>query len=78
MTKMIGTTIDDSQYRSLRDILIRRGLTIGEGLRMVVRRFIEEESKIDPPDVLFAGPSGAGSAHGDLAERHASYLYGEE
>jgi hypothetical protein len=45
---------------------------------MAIRRFIEEESRTDPSDVLFAGPSGVGSDRGDLAERHDSYLYGEE
>lgn len=78
MTKVVRVTIDDSEYRFLRGILIRRGLTVEEGVRVAIRRLIEEESRIDPSDVLFAGPGGAGSHRGDLAERHDSYLYGEE
>ena len=78
MTKVVQTTLDDSEYKSLRDILSGKDLTLKEGLRRAINRFIEEESKIDPSDVLFAGPSGAGSGHGDLAERHDAYLYGEE
>jgi len=56
----------------------QEGGTVKGGLRKAIRRFIEEESKIDPSDALFGGSTGAGSGRGDLAERHDSYLYGEE
>lgn len=78
MTRVVQTTLEDREYRALRDALRRKGETLRGGLRKAILRFIEEETAVDPSDPIFEMPGKGGSGKGDLAERHDAYLYGKD
>lgn len=78
MTRVVQTTLEDPEYKALRDALRRKGETLREGLRRAILKFIEEETAIDPSDPIFEMPGKAGSGKGDLAQKHDAYLYGKD
>jgi len=53
MTKVVQTTLDEQEYRTLREVLRRRGLSLKEGLRIAVTKLVLEEMKLDPSDHSF-------------------------
>ena len=76
MTKVVQTILDEHEYRTLREVLRRRGLSLKEGLRIAVTRLVLEEMKLDPSDpFLMRRPTGR-SGHKDLSKAHDRYLYG--
>jgi hypothetical protein len=78
LTRVVQTTLEDPEYKALRDALRRRGETLRGGLRRAILRFIEEETVIDPEDPIFDMPGKGGSGKGDLAQRHDAYVYEKE
>jgi len=77
MRKVVQTTLDDEEYRTLRELLRGKGLTLKEGVHMAVTRLLLEETKLDPSDpFLLRRPTGR-SGRKDLSRAHDKYLYGE-
>ncbi len=77
MTKVVQTTLDEEEYRTLREILRRKGLSLKEGLHVAVARLLQEESKVDPRDSFLVRKPTGKSGRGDLSNAHDTYLYGE-
>lgn len=78
LTRVVQTTLEDREYKALREALRRRGETLRGGLRRAILRFIEEETVIDPADPIFDMPGKGGDGKDDLAQRHDAYLYETE
>jgi len=76
MTKVVQTTLDEQEYRTLREVLRRRGLSLKEGLRIAVTRLVLEEMKLDPSDRFLSRQPTARSGRKDLSKAHDRYLYG--
>lgn len=77
MTKVVQTTLDEEEYRTLKEILRKRGLSLKEGLRIAVSQLLKEETKVDAKDpFLVRRPTGR-SGRGDLSKAHDRYLYGD-
>jgi len=76
MTKVVQTTLDEQEYRTLREVLRRRGLSLKEGLRIAVTRLVLEEMKLDPSDPFLSSQPTGRSSYKDLSKAHDRYLYG--
>ena len=76
MAKVVQTTLDDQEYRTLREVLRRRDLSLNEGLRMAITRLVLEEMKLDPSDPFLSRQPTGRSGHKDLSSAHDRYLYG--
>jgi len=76
MTKVVQTTLDEQEYRTLREVLRRRGLSLKEGLRIAVTKLVLEEMKLDPSDPFLSSQPTGRSGHKDLSKAHDRYLYG--
>lgn len=77
MTKVVQTTLDEDEYRSFREVLRRKGLTLKDGLHIAVTRLLQEETKIDPSDPFLSRQTRGKSGRRDLSKAHDRYLYGE-
>jgi len=76
MTKNVQTSLEDEEYKLLKEVLAKKNLSIREGLKIAVARLIEEEIKLDPNDPFFTHKAKGRSGLGNLSERHDEYLYG--
>jgi hypothetical protein len=76
MTKIVQTALDEQEYRTFREVLRRRGLSLKEGLRIAVARLVSEEMKLDPSDPFLSRQPTGRSGHKDLSGDHDRYLYG--
>jgi len=77
MTKVVQTTLDDEEYRTLRELLRGKGLSLKEGIHMAVTRLLLEETKLDPSDPFLSRKPTGRSGRKDLSRAHDKYLYGE-
>lgn len=77
MRKVVQTTLDDEEYRTLRELLRGKGLTLKEGVHMAVTRLLLEETKLDPSDPFLSRKPTGRSGRKDLSRAHDKYLYGE-
>lgn len=77
MTKVVQTTLDEDEYRILKEILGRKGLSLKEGLRIAVSQLLKEETKVDAKDPFFVRKPSGRSGDGDLSKAHDRYLYGD-
>jgi len=78
MGKVVQTTLEDEEYRVLKETLDRRKLTLREGLKLAIAKFLKDEIKLDPRDPFFIHRSIAKSGLKDLSKEHDKYLYCEE
>jgi hypothetical protein len=76
MTKVVQTTLDEEEYRTLREMLRRKGLSLKEGLHVAVTRLLLDETKIDPSDSFLSREPTGRSGRKDLSKAHDKYLYG--
>jgi hypothetical protein len=76
MAKVVQTTLDEEEYRTLREVLRRRGLSLKEGLRIAIARLVLEETRLDPSDPFLSRQPTGRSGHKDLSNDHDRYLYG--
>jgi hypothetical protein len=77
VTKVVQTTLDDEEYRTLRELLRGKGLSLKEGVHMAVTRLLLEETKLDPSDPFLSRKPTGRSGRKDLSRAHDKYLYGE-
>jgi hypothetical protein len=77
MTKVVQTTLDDDEYRTLRELLRGKGLSLKEGVHMAVTRLLLEETKLDPSDPFLSRKPTGRSGRKDLSRAHDKHLYGE-
>jgi len=77
MTKVVQTTLDEEEYRTLRELLRGKGLSLKEGLHLAVTRLLLAETKLDPSDPFLSRKPTGRSGHKHLSEAHDKYLYGE-
>ena len=77
MTKVVQTTLDEEEYRTLKEILRKRGLSLKEGLRIAVSQLLKEETKVDAKDPFLVRKATGRSGRGDLSKAHDKYLYGD-
>ena len=77
MTKVVQTALDDEEYRTLRELLRGKGLSLKEGVHMAVTRLLLEETKLDPSDPFLSRKPTGRSGRKDLSRAHDKYLYGE-
>lgn len=78
MGKVVQTTLEDEEYRVLKEALDRKKLTLREGLKLAVTEFLKREVKLDPGDPFFAHRPAGKSGLKDLSTKHDKYLYQEE
>ena len=76
MTKVVQTTLDEQEYRTLREVLRRRGLSLKEGLHIAVTRLVLEEMKLDYSDPFLSRQPTGRSGRKNLSKAHDRYLYG--
>ncbi len=76
MTKVVQTTLDEEEYRTLKEILGKKGLSLKEGLRIAVSQLLKEETKVDANDPFLVRKPAGRSGRGDLSKAHDRYLYG--
>lgn len=78
MVKVIQTVLDEEEYRTLRDVLRRKNLSLKEGLHMAVTKLLQEETRVPPSDPFLVRQPAGRSSRGDLSKAHDKYLYGEK
>jgi len=78
MGKVVQTTLEEEEFRVLKEALNRRKLTLREGLKLAITKFLKDEIKLDPRDPFFTHRSIAKSGLKDLSKEHDKYLYYEE
>jgi hypothetical protein len=77
MAKVVQTTLEEDEYKTLREILRRRGLSLKDGVRLAITRLLMEETRLDPSDSFLTRQPAGRSGRGDLSKDHDKYLYGE-
>jgi len=75
MGKVVQTTLEDDEYRVLKEALNRKKLSLREGLRLAVAEFLKREVKVDPRDPFFTHRPIGRSGSKDLSTKHDKYLY---
>ena len=78
MAKVVQTTLEEEEYKTLRDMLKRKRLSLKEGLHLAVTRLLQEEIKLDPGDSFLSRRPVGRSGRKDLSRAHDKYLYGKE
>lgn len=77
MAKVVQTTLEEEEYRTLREFLRRKHLSLKEGLQLAVTRMLQEEVKIDRADPILSRKPTGRSGRKDLSKAHDRYLYGK-
>jgi len=75
MGKVVQTELDEENYRILKEMLARRKLTLREGIKLAISKFLESEVKMDPDDPFLTHEPTGRSGLKDLSTRHDQYLY---
>jgi len=75
--KVVQTTLEEEEYRTLRELLKRKRLSLKEGLHLAVTRLLQEEVKLDRSDPFLVRKPFGRSGHGNLSNAHDKYLYGK-
>lgn len=76
MAKVVQTTLEEDEYKTLREVLKRKRLSLKEGLHLAVTRLLQEEVKLDPSDTFLSRRPVGRSGRRDLSKAHDKYLYG--
>jgi hypothetical protein len=77
MAKVVQTTLEEEQYKTLREVLRRKGLSVKEGLQLAVTNLLQEELKFDASDPFLSRKPVGRSGRKDLSVNHDKYLYGK-
>jgi hypothetical protein len=77
MAKVIQTTLEEDEYRTLREVLGRKGLSLKEGVRLAVSNLLRDEMKLDPSDPFLSRKPVGRSGRKNLSKAHDKYLYGK-
>jgi hypothetical protein len=77
MAKVVQTTLEEDEYKTLREVLNRKGLSLKEGLHLAVARLLQDEVKLDPSDSFLSRKPVGRSGRKDLSRAHDKYLYGK-
>jgi hypothetical protein len=77
MAKVVQTILEEEQYKTLREVLRKRGLSLKEGLQLAVARLLQEETAFDTNDSFFSRKPTGRSGRKDLSRAHDKYLYGK-
>lgn len=75
MAKVVQTTLEEEEYKTLREVLRRRRLSLKEGLHLAVTKLLQEEIKLDPSDPFLSRRPVGRSGRRDLSKAHDKYLY---
>jgi hypothetical protein len=77
MGKVVQTLLEEEEYRTLREVLKRKRLSLKDGLHLAVARLLQEEVKLNPSDSFLSRRPIGRSGRKDLARAHDKYLYGK-
>jgi hypothetical protein len=77
MTKVVQTTLEEEEYKTLREVLKRKRLSLKEGLRLAVTRLLQDEVKLDRSDPFLSRKPVGRSGRKNLSRAHDKYLYGK-
>jgi hypothetical protein len=75
MAKVVQTVLQNEEYKTFRELLWKRRLTVKEGLHLAVTRLLQEEMTIDSADSFLARRPTGRSGRKDLSIGHDRYLY---
>lgn len=75
MAKVVQTSLEEDEYKTLREVLKRKHLSLKEGLRLAVARLLQEEVKLNPSDSFLSRKPIGRSGRKDLSRAHDRYLY---
>jgi len=75
MGKVVQTMLEEEEYRVLKETLKRKKLSLREGVRLAITRFLEHEVRLDPSDSFLTHEPTAKSGLKDLSKEHDKYLY---
>ena len=78
LAKVVQTTLEEEEYRTLREVVRKKGLSLKEGLHLAVTRLLQEEVKLNPSDSFFSRKPVGRSGRKDLSRVHDKYLYGKD
>jgi len=76
--KVVQTTLEEEEYRTLRELLKRKRLSLKEGLHLAVTRLLQEEIKLDRSDPFLTRKPFGRSGLRNLSNVHDRYLYGKK
>ena len=74
VAKVVQTTLEEDEYRTLREVVRKKGLSLKEGLHLAVTRLLQEEVKLNPSDAFFSRKPVGRSGRKDLSTAHDKYL----
>jgi len=77
MTKVVQTTLEEEEYKTLREVVKRKGISLKEGLHLAIARLLQEEMKVNPSDTFLSRRPVGRSGRSDLSRAHDKYLYGK-
>ena len=77
MAKVVQTSLEEEEYKTLREVLRRKGLSLKEGLHLAVTKLLQEEDKLDTSDSFLSRKPIGRSGRKDLSKAHDKYLYGK-
>jgi hypothetical protein len=77
LAKVVQTTLEEEEYRTLREVVRKKGLSLKEGLHLAVTRLLQEEVRLNPSDAFFSRKPVGRSGRKDLSRAHDKYLYGK-
>lgn len=77
MAKVVQTTLEEEEYRTLREVVRKKGLSLKEGLHLAVTRLLQEEVRLKPSDAFFSRKPVGHSGRKNLSKAHDKYLYGK-
>ena len=77
MAKVVQTSLQDEEYKTLRELLRKKRLSVKEGLHLAVTRLLQEEMAVDAGDSFLVRKPTGRSGRKDLSTGHDRYLYGK-
>jgi hypothetical protein len=77
VAKVVQTTLEEEEYKTLREVLKRKRLSLKEGLHLAVTRLLRDEVKLDRSDPFLCRKPIGRSGRKDLSKAHDKYLYGK-
>ncbi|MCS4542141.1 MAG: hypothetical protein HY929_07480 [Euryarchaeota archaeon] len=73
--KVVQTKLEKEEYKALLAALRAKRLSLKDGLREAIRRYIIHEIEINAGDPFFTEPPSGKSGVTDISEKHDKYLY---
>ncbi len=77
MAKVVQTTLEEEEYKTFREVLKRRRLSLKKGLQLAVTRLLQEEAKLNASDPFLSRKPIGRNGRKDLSKAHDKYLYGK-